>query len=124
MNLHADMFLPTLQSQCSEQQKDLWLSRAERFEIIGTYAQSELGHGTCKFVSSPKVVLLSPVFCQCSSVTYLQPSVLPVLLSRFSSVKCSASAPQSFLLGQVFGQNVSVIVIRLRHTELRCRRRL
>ena len=64
MNLHADMFLPTLQSQCSEQQKDLWLSRAERFEIIGTYAQSELGHGMCPVckcssVSAPQSVLLS-----------------------------------------------------------------
>ena len=84
MTIHAGMFLPALQSQCSEQQKDLWLSRAQRFEIIGTYAQSELGHGTCQFVSSPKLVLLRQVCCQCSSVGF--------------SVKCSASAPQSNVL--------------------------
>ena len=73
MNLHAGMFLPTLQSQCSEQQKDLWLSRAERFEIIGTYAQSELGHGMCPFVhvSAPQSVPLSLFPCQYVSLVVL-----------------------------------------------------
>ena len=91
MNLHADMFLPTLQSQCSEQQKDLWLSRAERFEIIGTYAQSELGHGMCPFVhvSAPQSVLLS----QCSSVS-APPSVL---LSQCLSVCSPVSMPHLVL---------------------------
>ena len=45
MTLHNDMFLPTLETQCSPQQRDLWLARAKTFDIIGTYAQTEMGHG-------------------------------------------------------------------------------
>ena len=98
MNLHADMFLPTLHSQCSEQQKDLWLSRAQRFEIIGTYAQSELGHGMCPVckcssVSVPQSVLLS----QCSLVPLSQicsPVDMPHLV-LFSS--CTYSQPLRLL---------------------------
>ncbi len=39
------MFLPTLRSQLSEEQKEKWLEAAENMEIIGTYAQTEMGHG-------------------------------------------------------------------------------
>ena len=43
--LHLGMFLPTLESQCSPEQKTIWVPRARSFEIIGTYAQTEMGHG-------------------------------------------------------------------------------
>ncbi|XP_013925923.1 PREDICTED: peroxisomal acyl-coenzyme A oxidase 1 isoform X2 [Thamnophis sirtalis] len=45
-DVHFGMFLPTLQSQCTDAQKKKWLPLASRFQIIGTYAQTELGHGT------------------------------------------------------------------------------
>ncbi|KAI4894851.1 hypothetical protein NFI96_018297, partial [Prochilodus magdalenae] len=44
--LHYTMFLPTLYSQCTPEQRKKWLPLAENFKAIGTYAQTELGHGT------------------------------------------------------------------------------
>ncbi|RKP26339.1 acyl-CoA dehydrogenase/oxidase, partial [Syncephalis pseudoplumigaleata] len=44
--LHRAMFIPTLQGQCDEQQRRKFLDRALNYEIIGCYAQTELGHGS------------------------------------------------------------------------------
>lgn len=44
--LHAVMFVPTLQLQCSDAQKEYWLPLAKSGKIIGVYCQTELGHGT------------------------------------------------------------------------------
>ncbi|PGH02210.1 acyl-CoA oxidase [Blastomyces parvus] len=44
--LHASMFLVTLRNQTTPEQKKLFLGPAERYEIIGCYAQTELGHGS------------------------------------------------------------------------------
>ncbi|CAI2298420.1 unnamed protein product [Caenorhabditis sp. 36 PRJEB53466] len=46
MALHGIMFIPALTAQASAEQQAKWLTRAQRREIIGTYAQTELGHGT------------------------------------------------------------------------------
>lgn len=46
IGLHGAMFVPTLESQCSTEQKEKWLNKAYNHEILGTYAQTELGHGT------------------------------------------------------------------------------
>ncbi|KAK7086977.1 Acyl-coenzyme A oxidase (Acyl-CoA oxidase) [Halocaridina rubra] len=44
--LHMGMFYDALKGQCTEEQQQRWLGRVKRGEIIGTYAQTELGHGT------------------------------------------------------------------------------
>ncbi|CAB16866.1 Acyl-coenzyme A oxidase acox-1.4 [Caenorhabditis elegans] len=44
--LHEVMFIPALVSQASKEQQEKWLGRARRREIIGCYAQTEMGHGT------------------------------------------------------------------------------
>ncbi|XP_067666720.1 peroxisomal acyl-coenzyme A oxidase 1-like [Haliotis asinina] len=44
--LHGSMFIPTIEKMGTEEQKQAWIPRAKRYEIIGTYAQTELGHGT------------------------------------------------------------------------------
>ncbi|XP_052748854.1 probable peroxisomal acyl-coenzyme A oxidase 1 [Galleria mellonella] len=44
--LHFVMFIPAIIGQASDEQRDYWLKRAKNVEIIGTYAQTELGHGT------------------------------------------------------------------------------
>ncbi|TNY18023.1 acyl-CoA dehydrogenase/oxidase, partial [Rhodotorula diobovata] len=44
--LHNSMFLKTLRSQSNEEQQELFTKPAENFEIIGCYAQTELGHGS------------------------------------------------------------------------------
>ncbi len=44
--LHASMFLLTLKEQGTPEQHKLFLEKAERYEYIGCYAQTELGHGS------------------------------------------------------------------------------
>jgi acyl-CoA oxidase len=44
--LHASMFLITLREQGTPEQHKLFLEKAERYEYIGCYAQTELGHGS------------------------------------------------------------------------------
>ena len=45
MTLHHAMFVPAIERLASNEQKAKWLPRALRYEWIGTYAQTELGHG-------------------------------------------------------------------------------
>ncbi|PIC38930.1 hypothetical protein B9Z55_010785 [Caenorhabditis nigoni] len=44
--LHNLMFVPTIQNQADDEQTEWWLMDAIQGKIIGTYAQTELGHGT------------------------------------------------------------------------------
>ncbi|KAI8391735.1 acyl-CoA dehydrogenase/oxidase C-terminal [Radiomyces spectabilis] len=44
--LHYGMFIPTLKSQTTDEQKKLFLEPALKHQIIGCYAQTELGHGS------------------------------------------------------------------------------
>ncbi|KAH8235951.1 hypothetical protein KR032_011186, partial [Drosophila birchii] len=47
LRLHFSMFMTTLLSQGTEEQQAQWLNRAWHMDgVIGTYAQTELGHGT------------------------------------------------------------------------------
>jgi len=45
MEVHSTMFIPSLESQTTPEQKEKWLPKAASYEIVGTYAQTELGHG-------------------------------------------------------------------------------
>ena len=42
------MFLPTLTNQLTKEQELKWLAKADSYEIVGTYAQTEMGHGQYK----------------------------------------------------------------------------
>ncbi|XP_067010660.2 acyl-coenzyme A oxidase 1 [Anabrus simplex] len=44
--LHYVMFIPTLMGQGTIDQQAYWIERAWKLDMIGTYAQTELGHGT------------------------------------------------------------------------------
>lgn len=44
-DLHLGMFLPTLLNQATPEQMDRFFMPAWNLEIIGTYAQTEMGHG-------------------------------------------------------------------------------
>ncbi|PAV72785.1 hypothetical protein WR25_15292 [Diploscapter pachys] len=46
MSLHYVMFLPTIQGQSDDEQLDEWLPLTISRSFVGTYAQTELGHGT------------------------------------------------------------------------------
>ncbi|KAJ8736599.1 hypothetical protein PYW08_007255 [Mythimna loreyi] len=43
---HFGQFIPTILGQCTPEQQSYWLPRALDMNILGTYAQTELGHGT------------------------------------------------------------------------------
>ncbi|CAG8512053.1 7683_t:CDS:2 [Ambispora leptoticha] len=45
-NVHKSMFIPTLESQGTKEQREKFMIPAKNFEIIGCYAQTELGHGS------------------------------------------------------------------------------
>ncbi|CAH0724581.1 unnamed protein product, partial [Brenthis ino] len=44
--LHTAMFLTAILGQGTDEQRDYWIKRILNYEVIGTYAQTELGHGT------------------------------------------------------------------------------
>jgi len=44
--LHDVMFLPTLINLADEEQQSWWLEKALNYEYVGTYAQTELTHGS------------------------------------------------------------------------------
>ncbi|XP_013177323.1 PREDICTED: probable peroxisomal acyl-coenzyme A oxidase 1 isoform X1 [Papilio xuthus] len=46
LGLHYIMFMPAILNQGNEEQQEKWLPRAWNCSIIGSYAQTELGHGT------------------------------------------------------------------------------
>lgn len=46
LGVHFDMFLPAIKSMGTTEQQAEWIPRAAKCEILGTYAQTELGHGT------------------------------------------------------------------------------
>ncbi|MED6113619.1 acyl-coenzyme A oxidase [Stylosanthes scabra] len=45
-DLHWGMFIPAIKGQGTEEQQQQWLPLAQRMQIIGCYAQTELGHGS------------------------------------------------------------------------------
>ncbi|KAF9961438.1 acyl-coenzyme A oxidase [Mortierella alpina] len=44
--LHNGAFIPVINAQGTDEQIDKWIPLAEKFQIIGCYAQTELGHGS------------------------------------------------------------------------------
>lgn len=44
--LHYQLFIPTLMGQASDEQLKKWLPKALNLEILGCYAQTEIGHGS------------------------------------------------------------------------------
>nr|KAF6286666.1 acyl-CoA oxidase 1 [Pipistrellus kuhlii] len=46
LDLHLGMFLPTLLHQATAEQQERFFMPAWNLEVIGTYAQTEMGHGT------------------------------------------------------------------------------
>ncbi len=68
------MFLPTLQGQASDEQRDKWLPLAFGNVIVGTYAQTELGHG--KVYSCTKTHLCNSTQKQDSGIVIQQSGVI------------------------------------------------
>ncbi|KAL8091253.1 peroxisomal acyl-coenzyme A oxidase 1 [Apium graveolens] len=45
-DLHWGMFVPAIKGQGTDEQQEKWLPLAQTMQIIGCYAQTELGHGS------------------------------------------------------------------------------
>ncbi|OIW10356.1 hypothetical protein TanjilG_28107 [Lupinus angustifolius] len=45
-DLHWGMFVPAIKGQGTDEQQQKWLPLAQKMQIIGCYAQTELGHGS------------------------------------------------------------------------------
>ena len=45
-DVHRSMFIPALTAQTTPEQREKWLPLARNFQVIGAYAQTELGHGS------------------------------------------------------------------------------
>ena len=59
MGLHLGMFMPTLENQATDAQKEKLLKPSQNYDIVGTYAQTEMGHGRASF--SPKNEICSEI---------------------------------------------------------------
>lgn len=46
LGVHYFVFVPALMNLGTQKQQEQWLQKSLNAEIIGTYAQTELGHGT------------------------------------------------------------------------------
>lgn len=46
LGLHFVMFMPAIMGHGNSEQQQKWLPRAINMDIVGTYAQTEMGHGT------------------------------------------------------------------------------
>ncbi|GAX78870.1 hypothetical protein CEUSTIGMA_g6309.t1 [Chlamydomonas eustigma] len=46
LELHIGMFIPSIMSQGDSEQQSKWLPLCFNLSVVGTYAQTELGHGT------------------------------------------------------------------------------
>jgi len=46
VTLHNIMFVPTLMNLADDEQQSWWLEKADQYKILGTYAQTELTHGS------------------------------------------------------------------------------
>ncbi|CAM9845948.1 unnamed protein product [Choristocarpus tenellus] len=44
--IHPLMFVPNVEALCTDEQRDFWLPKCQSMEVIGCYAQTELGHGS------------------------------------------------------------------------------
>ena len=51
------MFMPALSSQASPEQLKKWQPLGQKYKIIGTYAQTEMGHGRVLRLSQ-KILLI------------------------------------------------------------------
>ena len=46
LGMHFNMFINMIEGQGTPEQSAKWVQKAKNLEIVGAYAQTELGHGT------------------------------------------------------------------------------
>ena len=63
LGLHMIMFIPTIQRQGTNEQVANFAKKAMNYEILGTYAQTELGHGNMALYNKHRSALLTCSAC-------------------------------------------------------------
>ena len=84
LDVHLSMFIPVLMHHTSAQQRARWLPRAQRFRMIGAYAQTELGHG-----SNVRALETTATLDKRYLPTYLPTYVFRVFRVSYSSFVCA-----------------------------------
>ncbi len=94
---HMGLFLPTILGQGTEEQIGWWLFRALNFQIVGSYAQTELGHG-----SNVRALRTTATYDAATQVCWVWSLAASVSRSvwRHGSTAWSARALISFCLSQ------------------------
>lgn len=81
LDLHLGMFLPTLLTQATPEQQDRFFMPAWNLEIIGTYAQTEMGHGTVHSLNAiSEMALCTKEFPCLEKMVRAYPTILCVRL--------------------------------------------
>ena len=127
LDLHLGMFIPTIQGQGTDAQKKYWLPKCMNLEIVGTYAQTELGHGTfirglettCTYdVRRKEFIVHSPTL----TATKWWPGGLgktathAIVMARLFVPSSSSSSPSS--VGPVFAdKGIHAFVVQIRSTK-------
>jgi hypothetical protein len=83
----SQMFIPSIRSQGSPEQQAKWLPLCYNLNIIGTYAQTELGHGT--FVRGLETTATYDKQTQVCSIASMISRHSYVVAVWFSKVYCS-----------------------------------
>ncbi|TKA71347.1 hypothetical protein B0A55_05124 [Friedmanniomyces simplex] len=80
-HLHMSLFTSAMREQCSDEQRREWMPKIAAWEVIGAYAQTELGHG-----SNVRGIELSATWDGASKsfILHIQIRVLPLLATAFA----------------------------------------
>uniref|UniRef100_A0A8C8YI17 Acyl-CoA oxidase 1 n=1 Tax=Prolemur simus TaxID=1328070 RepID=A0A8C8YI17_PROSS len=81
VGLNYSMFIPTLLNQGTTAQQEKWLLSSQGLQIIGTYAQTEMGHALC--TEGGLSLWISTWACSC----------LPCFTRQLRSSKSASSCP-------------------------------
>uniref|UniRef100_A0AC35TNP9 Acyl-coenzyme A oxidase n=1 Tax=Rhabditophanes sp. KR3021 TaxID=114890 RepID=A0AC35TNP9_9BILA len=109
--LHNSMFMPCLEAQADEEQLAEWLPIAKNNQVVGTYCQTEMGHGTNlrKLESTATFDEKTDEFV-INSPTITSTKFWPGNLGKNANI-CIFAA-QLYTKGKCFGTNNFIIQIR------------
>uniref|UniRef100_F1KYT0 Peroxisomal acyl-coenzyme A oxidase 1 n=1 Tax=Ascaris suum TaxID=6253 RepID=F1KYT0_ASCSU len=117
LSLHSIVFIPTLMQLTDDEQKKKWLSRAINLEIIGTYAQTELGHGTnLRKLETTAIYDINNEQFIINSPTITSTKWWPGNLGKMSNYAIVVA--QLYLNGECYGPHQFIVQLRDENTHI------